>query len=558
MIVKFFKSRFGGSPRGIDYLLNERVGLGSARVVSGSEAITRGILSMIGKKQKLTIGCLSFNELDMNEETKLKIIRSFEEMIFGGFGENFNALWVEHLDKANLELNFCIPKVELLNFRSFNPYYHKKDFSMINTWKNLINLKYGLTDPCDPKNQHIVQGSKKDVRDSKNYEELEKIMVDNLIKGKYHCRDDIIKSLRDSGIEVTRAGKDYVSVKLPGSKKSKRFKGEIFHEKFRSLKDLGELSSKARERARAYKDARDNAPANQILQKVSLFRAFSRQDGGQSIRYKFREQISRKDLNIAILAHRLKEAKNHRNSEIKNLLSLGEKRYGAGAKFELEADSNTEAKIGFDQIDDRASFVSASENEETIIKENINDRYERESGGDKFDGGGDVKRDRLRENALRRVSISSIKVIKDRILSKQADIRSLISDLERKRKYRASKQSDLIVKRADIKELGDVIDANEKTIDITSSARGFVKRFGRNVKELYRTFGEFAGKFDKVVRAVAGLIGATGEKSKLDKGKGAECIEKINSESIGRELENGSKLGDKESNVTLVDNFLER
>ena len=557
MIVKFFKNKSGGSARGIDYLLDKRVGLGSARVICGSEATTRAVLSMVNKKQKLTMGCLSFNELDMNEETKLKIIRSFEEMIFGGVGENFNILWVEHLDKANLELNFCIPKVELLNFRSFNPYYHKKDFSMINTWKNLINLKYGLTDPCDPKNQHIVQGSKKDVKDSKNYEELEKIIVDNLLKGKYRCRDDIIKSLRDSGIEVTRAGKDYVSVKLPGSKKSKRFKGEIFHEKFRSLKDLGELSSKARERARAYKDTRDNAPANQILQKVSLFRAFSRQDGGQSIRYKFREQISRKELNIAILAHRLKEAKNHRNSEIKNLLSLGEKRYGAGLKFELEADSNTEAKIGFDQIDDRVSFVSASENEE-IIKENIDDRYEHKSGGDRLDGCGDIKRDRLRENALRRVSISSIKVIKDRILSKQADIRSLISDLERKRKYRASKQSDLIVKRADIKELGDVIDANEKTIDITSSARGFVKRFGQNIKELYRTFGEFAGKFDKVVRAVAGLIGATGEKSKLDKGKGAECIEKINSESIGRELENGSKLGDKESNVTLVDNFLER
>ena len=257
------------------------------------------------------------------------------------------------------------------------------------------------------------------------------------------------------------------------------------------------------------------------------------------------------------MAHRLKEAKNHRKSEIKNLLSLGEKRYGGGPKFELEADSNTEAKIGFDQIDDRASFMSASENEE-IIKENINDRYEHKSGGDRLGGSGDIKRDGLGENEFRGAVVYNIKTIQNRILSKQADIGSLISDLERKRDHRTAKQSDLVVKRADIKELGDVIDANEKTIDITSSARGLFKRFGRNVKELYRTFGEFAGKFDKVVRAVAGLIGATGEKSKLDKGKGAECIEKINSESIGRGLENGSKLGDKEGNATLVDNFFER
>nr|WP_314372801.1 hypothetical protein [uncultured Campylobacter sp.] len=259
------------------------------------------------------------------------------------------------------------------------------------------------------------------------------------------------------------------------------------------------------------------------------------------------------------MAHRLKEAKNYRNSEIKNLLSLGEKRYGAaGPKFELEAGSTTEAKIGFDQIDDRVSFVSANKNEETIIKENINDRYEHEFGRDRFGGSGDIKRDGLGENEFRGAVVYNIKTIQNRILSKQADIRSLISDLERKRKYRASKQSNLIVRRADIKELGDAIDANEKTIDITSSTRELFKRFGRNVKELYRTFGEFAGKFDKVVRAVAGLIGATEEKSKLDKGKGAECIEKINSESIGRELENGLRLGDKESNVTLIDNFFER
>ena len=307
MIVKFFANKSGGSQRGIDYLLNERVGLGSARVISGSEAITRGILSMIGKKQKLTMGCLSFNELDMSEKTKLKIIRSFGEMIFGDFGENFNILWVEHRDKNNLELNFCIPKVELLNFRSFNPYYHKKDFSMVNVWKNFINLKYGLTDPCDPSNKHIMQGSKKDVKDSKNYEELEKIIVDNLIKGKYRCREDIIKSLRDSDIEVTREGKDYISVKLPGSKKSKRLKGEIFHEKFRSLEDLGEFSSQAREGAKAYNDAKDDTLSDRILEKTSLFRVFIGQVGGKNIRYKFKERISRKDLNMAILAHRLKK-----------------------------------------------------------------------------------------------------------------------------------------------------------------------------------------------------------------------------------------------------------
>lgn len=184
MIVKFFKNKSGGSARGIGYLLDKRVSMGNARVICGSEATTRAVLAMICKKQKLTVGCLTFNELDMSEETKLKIIRSFEEVMFADYSDKFNVLWVEHRDKANLELNFCIPKVELLNFRSFNPYYHKKDFSMINTWKNFINLKYELTDPCDPKNRHIMQGSKKDLRDSKNYEELNKGRIS--LQGRYY------------------------------------------------------------------------------------------------------------------------------------------------------------------------------------------------------------------------------------------------------------------------------------------------------------------------------------------------------------------------------------
>lgn len=107
---------------------------------------------------------------------------------------------------------------------------------MINTWKNFINLKYCLTDPCDPKNQQIMQGSKKDVKDSKNYEELEKIIVDNLIKGKYRCRDDILKSLKDSDIEVTRIGKDYVSVKLPGAKNQNVLKEKFFMKNLEVLK----------------------------------------------------------------------------------------------------------------------------------------------------------------------------------------------------------------------------------------------------------------------------------------------------------------------------------
>ena len=197
---------------------------------------------------------------------------------------------------------------------------------------------------------------------------------------------------------------------------------------------------------------------------------------------------------------------------------MGEKRYETKSKFELEAGNEMEAietKIGLDQIKNTISPMSFNENKK-IIEEDTNNRNEYEARGDKFGENRDVKRDGLRENELGRTIVFGIKAIKDRILSKQADIRSLISGLERKREYREARQSDLVVKRADIKELSDIIDANEKTIDLASNVRGLAKRFGRNAKELCAAFGEFARKFDKVVRTVAGFINNQRGKIKSD------------------------------------------
>ena len=74
MLVKFFKNKNGGSVAGINYLLNHRVKDKTVFVLKGSEVITGQILSNITKKQKLCIGCLSFEEADIVLDIKQKII----------------------------------------------------------------------------------------------------------------------------------------------------------------------------------------------------------------------------------------------------------------------------------------------------------------------------------------------------------------------------------------------------------------------------------------------------------------------------------------------------
>ena len=70
MLVKFFKTKNGGSIAGINYLLNHRAKDNTAFVLKGSEVITRQIVSNMTKKQKFCIGCLSFEEADIALDIK--------------------------------------------------------------------------------------------------------------------------------------------------------------------------------------------------------------------------------------------------------------------------------------------------------------------------------------------------------------------------------------------------------------------------------------------------------------------------------------------------------
>jgi len=119
MLIKFFKTNSGGGKSGIDYLLNGRVANKTAYVIKGNE----------------------------------------------------------HIDKGRLELNFVIPKIDLESGLAFNPYYHKADMPLIDSWQNYTNLRFNFSDPKDPAKSHILQGQRKELSLIKYYIELERILI---------------------------------------------------------------------------------------------------------------------------------------------------------------------------------------------------------------------------------------------------------------------------------------------------------------------------------------------------------------------------------------------
>ena len=253
MVVKFFSNKKGGSSKAINYLLNEREQQGTARVLQGDPDLTRQIINDIKFKQKTTVGCLSFEEQNISEEMKHQLIEDFERMLIPGLDKSrYNILWVEHTDKGRLELNFVIPKIELETQKSLNPYYHKADLPRVEKWQDLQNLKYEFSNPKDPSKARTLQTNSKEVGLSKDYEQLDKLLHNLTEQGQINNREQLIELLQSNQIEVTRKGKDYLSIKLPDSKKAKKFKGSIYDEQFTSIGAVREISTRAREEVKQY------------------------------------------------------------------------------------------------------------------------------------------------------------------------------------------------------------------------------------------------------------------------------------------------------------------
>lgn len=182
----------------------------------------------------------------------------FEKMLLAGLerDKNYNILWVEHTDKENLELNFVIPRIELQSLKALTPYYHKADLSRVDTFKEIINLEYDLSDPNDPARGSRISGSRKKKELFKSIQELDEIVQEQVLNGHLNSRDEVIAYLRENGVEVPKVSQEYISVKLPEAKSNKRLKGAVYNERFTSIKSLEAELDRVEARVGEYKRER--------------------------------------------------------------------------------------------------------------------------------------------------------------------------------------------------------------------------------------------------------------------------------------------------------------
>ena len=283
MLVRFFDhgkvkkgelTRTGGGGAVRNYLLFDKNDKtkprDGARLIYGNDSDTTEVINGIKNSKIYTSGVLSFApEESITDAQKIEIIESFEQNLFPGLmrGE-YSGYWVEHQDKDRQELHFVFADIHLPSGKALPVYYIGKDFDLVDSWKDLINIDYGLEDPNDPKRKRAYRlkgyeyaqkkQQEKDklagkaIKDEKVFDEekigewlIEEIADDESIQ----TQTDVIRVIAEA-FEITRVAKDgkSISIKNPVGGRNIKLKGMMYEREFtrQRFESLGKTQTRER------------------------------------------------------------------------------------------------------------------------------------------------------------------------------------------------------------------------------------------------------------------------------------------------------------------------
>lgn len=498
MVVKFFSNKKGGSAKAVNYLLNHREQEGTARVLQGDPDLTRQIINDIQFKQKTTVGCLSFEEQNISEEMKHQLIEDFERMLIPGLDKSrYNILWVEHTDKGRLELNFVIPKIELETQKSLNPYYHKADLPRVEKWQDLQNLKYNYSSPKDPSKARTLQTDSKQIGLSKDYEQLDKLLHNLTQEGKINNREQLIELLQSNQIEVTRKGKDYLSIKLPDSKKAKKFKGSIYDEKFTSIGAVREISTRAREEVKQY-SSRDT---QRELERLNADLKSYTQTKEREYREKypsFRKEVRNGNEHINREPNRITQEQTTKHRE-NDRGQAGEREYTPdNTNSNNNIHSNSNDNIRDSVLHDKQTIQSRDTNNILLL----HDRTQQ----------GEIN-DSIRTRAIKRIGTRESVKLRDYNKARKSRIeflKTITADADNVRKESISSSEKLPINITDNRErLQDLFRAEQERIrELTSRTRQLIQANENNERNIDRftKLREFGRKITNTIQSTREII----------------------------------------------------
>ena len=258
MIVKFFKGEYSSEKNGLKYLEGGTKTRKTPPVLlKGNPELTREYLKIASKFSKpYTYGCLAFEEKDIPSNLKLILMDEFERVMMAGLDpDQFDVVWIEHKDKGGVELNFHVVNMELTTQKSLTPYFHRRDIYRIDAWKNIVNDRFGFTNPHDPRKKRTFAFGNNPRPRIELMTQIDNHILDLALDGELNNQNDVLNALNEiDGITVTRTTKSSISFIADGYKKPIRLKGDTYGKNFRGVENLKQQQE---ERIRRFEAGRD-------------------------------------------------------------------------------------------------------------------------------------------------------------------------------------------------------------------------------------------------------------------------------------------------------------
>lgn len=347
MLIKFFAHGKGSGSAPIDYVCHiEGREHAPPEVLRGDVDRTKDLIDSIDREWRYTSGVISFALEDSpTEKEQEAVIDAFEKTAFAGLeADQYDILWVrhQHTEGGRVELHFVTPRMELTRGKALNiaPPNWKKHFDPLQNALNYIN---NWADPHDPERARITQRATENDLRSKDRETIGKYLETLVTASMVSNRTDIVAALQDAGLEITRKGKDYISVKDPQTPNQKAFrlKGAIYAEDWTSEQLSGTTSIKARSRETASRGI-DNERIE--LARAELAKGIRKRADYNAERYKRPDEHLNAELKSRLEAHNLDSGLQHVLDAVCLDNPLVGEQFQNGKDQHLEPTNRTEAK----------------------------------------------------------------------------------------------------------------------------------------------------------------------------------------------------------------------
>ena len=266
MHIKFIKTGTGSASAAKEYLLREHDSKGeireSVQLLRGNPDQVTAVAESLEFKHTYRSAVIAWHKDDQPTPEQIEeVLNDFERVAFAGLEPNqytYYAVWHGEANGSG-HIHIVTPRVELQTGKSMNiaPPGWQKTYDLI---RDKFNAKYDWARPEEKSRQRLAVQGKIELHADTPRNEAKKMIdaavIERIEAGLIQNHADVKSYLADLG-EITREGKDYISVKPNGFKKAIRLKGAAYEREF-SIERVSE-AIRAEQRERTQTSASDTS-----------------------------------------------------------------------------------------------------------------------------------------------------------------------------------------------------------------------------------------------------------------------------------------------------------